>query len=181
MNGYDFILVVERMDESLVALALLLGVPVGDMLVSSSKVSGVTTDEGNDNIKAKKTSYVYSQRYNRCLPMVKTFTPPKLQRYLDSDHFRAQSYGDLILHQAANYSLDMTIDRLGKGRFNAALKEFQYWKQREENECARKVQFPCSSDGTPQWDVSEKNCYLNDMGCGHQCIDDMLESDEEPA
>jgi hypothetical protein len=37
---FDFIGVTERMDESLVALQLLLGLRMGDMLSSSSKVAG---------------------------------------------------------------------------------------------------------------------------------------------
>lgn len=45
LNGYDFIAVVERMDESLVALALLLGVNAGDVLITSSKVSARGDDK----------------------------------------------------------------------------------------------------------------------------------------
>lgn len=42
LQGYGFVLVTERMDESLVAMALLLGIDVGDVLVTASKVAGST-------------------------------------------------------------------------------------------------------------------------------------------
>ncbi|CAB9503849.1 expressed unknown protein [Seminavis robusta] len=170
LNAYDFALVVERMDESLVALALLLGVPVGDVLVSSSKVSAPTGANGSE---AGKT-YVYSKRLKRCLPLVKSHHPPLLQRYLDSDHFRSQSYGDLILHAAANRSLDLTIERLGKEQFEKAMKEYLYWKKRMEQECSSMIHSPCSSDGKLQLSKSKSYCYGHDMGCGHKCIDRML-------
>jgi hypothetical protein len=38
MQKYDFLALTERLDESLVAMQLLLGLPVGDILSTSSKV-----------------------------------------------------------------------------------------------------------------------------------------------
>lgn len=169
LEGYDFVAVVERMEESLVALSLLLGVPVGDVLVTSSKVSG-----GGKNSTTTTAPYVYSQKRQRCLPMVPSVVPPVVQRYFESDLFQSQVYGDSILHAAASRSLDLTIERLGRERFQEALKEYRYWKDKEREECASRVEFPCSSSGQVQLETAEENCYENDFGCGYQCIDEML-------
>jgi hypothetical protein len=42
---FDFIAVTERMDESLVALQLMLGLRMGDILATSSKVAGTFSVE----------------------------------------------------------------------------------------------------------------------------------------
>ena len=157
----------------LVALSLLLGVPVGDVLVSSSKVASPQNQKGTTQ-QEDRLSYVYSVKLDECLPVRETFVPPLLGKYLKSDYFKSQAYGDLILHAAAVKSLDLTIVRLGQERFQTALKEYQRWKERERQYCAARVQFPCSSDGVPQLEVSEKDCYSNDFGCGYPCIDEML-------
>lgn len=175
VDGYDFILVVERMDESLVALALLLNVPVGDVLVTSSKVSAPS---GGTSSQGDRLSYVYSYRMGKCLPMRPAFYPPLLKGYLESDYFKSRAYGDSILHAAASQSLDLTIERLGVKRFQDALKEYRYWKQKEKVECASRVAFPCSSDAVPQLEKAEQNCYNRDLGCGYQCVDEMLASGE---
>ena len=154
------------MDESLVPLSLLLGVALGDVVVTSSKVSAVGGSANQDN----QVAYVYSEKKKRCLPMVPSYIPPVVQHYLESDLFRSQAYGDYLLYAAANLSLDLTIERLGVERFQAALKEYRSWKDKEKTECSSRVEFPCSSSGKVQLAVASKNCYTRDLGCGHQCI-----------
>jgi hypothetical protein len=78
------------------------------------------------------------------------------------------------LFAAANLSLDLTIQRLGEERFQAALKEYRYWKTQERQKCASQVQFPCSRSGEPQHEKSAQNCYTRDLGCGYKCIDELL-------
>ena len=99
-----------------------------------------------------------------------------MQEYLDSDEWRAQNYGDYLLQSVANRSLDLTIERLGRERFNNALAEFYRLRQLEKELCAPFVQFPCSNDGKPQIEVSEKSCLhrYEDIGCGYRCIDRLL-------
>lgn len=187
IQGYDFVAVVERMDESLVALSLLLGVHVSDVLVTSSKVSAAvggnasitsnnsngSTTQLNSQSHNKTPAYVYSQRKRRCLPMIPSYTPALAQEYFDSDVFRAQLYGDYLLYAAANQSLDLTIERLAE-RFQVAMKEYRVWKAREKVECASRVEFPCSMSGKVQLDMAAQNCYTRDIGCGHACLDEML-------
>ena len=43
VQGYDFFMVVERMDESLIVLQLLLGIDIGDVLTLDSKLQGMYT------------------------------------------------------------------------------------------------------------------------------------------
>jgi hypothetical protein len=161
LEGYDFILVVDRLDESLVAMSLLLDIDVGDILVTSSKVGG---------------SFFYDPPRNRCVSLTKSFTSPAVQAYLDSDDWKAQNYGDYLLHAAANRSLDLTIERLGAERFKAALHRYRQLQQLEKQVCADHVQFPCSKEGKPQTKLARRECYQRDFGCGYNCIDDMIES-----
>ena len=165
IQGYDFILVVERMDESLVALALILGLDLGDMLVTSSKVSRSKTEDNR--------LFMYNRDKGRCMPVAKSFIGPKIRAFLDSDEFVSQSYGDFLLHAVANLSLDLTIDRLGKERFGTALQEFRRLKEMEQK-CTPYADFPCSSNGRPQLQKAKESCYKQDLGCGYKCIDDML-------
>ena len=166
INSYDFLMVVERMNESLVAMALIMGIDIGDVLTTSSKVSG--------------SSYHLVVRKNvtdwRCVKIVKSVVSPSVQKYLDSDEWRAQNYGDYLLHAAANKSLDLTIERLGRERFSRALAEFNRLRQLEKEVCAPFVQFPCSNEGLPQREVSEESCFIgtDDVGCGYRCIDELL-------
>ena len=51
----------------------------------------------------------------------KAHTSPVVREYLESDEWQALNYGDFLLYVAANRSLDLTINRLGKNRFNNAL------------------------------------------------------------
>jgi len=159
VNGYDFMLVVDRMDESLVALSLLLDIDVGDVLVTSSKVAG---------------SYFYDPPTHQCVELTKSFVSPAVQAYLDSDDWKAQNYGDYLLHAAASHSLDLTIDRLGRDRFDAAMERYNLLKTKEKEVCAPQVEFPCSKAGKPQPKKARKECYQRDFGCGYKCIDEMV-------
>jgi hypothetical protein len=68
MKKYDFLVVVERMDESLVVLSMLLGVHVGDVLTLDSKVNGMYFYEGK-----------------RCFKIVKSNVSPRVKDYLSLD------------------------------------------------------------------------------------------------
>ena len=161
MAHYDFILVTERMDESLVAMALLMGLDVGDVLGISSKVAA--------------SSFFYNG--NHCKPLTKGFRSQKVQEYFDSPIWRAQNFGDYLLHRLAANALDRTIsEQIGQERFHKALAKYQKLKSLGEKLCAPNAKFPCSSDGKPQLGVSGKSCYIagKDFGCGYRCIDFML-------
>jgi hypothetical protein len=160
IQKYDFLALTERLDESLVAMQLLLDLPVSDILSTSSKVGG-----GYFYVKQKGKS--------RCVPLQKSFRSPAVQAYLESDEWYAQNYGDYLLYAAANHSLDMTIERLGKERFSGALQEYRDALKLVKEECDAKTSFPCSASGRRQPGLSKENCYQGDEGCGYPCIDEL--------
>jgi hypothetical protein len=160
MEGYDFIVVVERMDESLVAMALLTGLELSDVLITNSKVAGKYTlaRTGSDS--------------GTCYQQPKGTISPGVQEYFDSASWRAMNYGDYVLYAAANASLDRTIHvTIGLDRFNLALAEFRRLKARALQACGNELGNGCSSDGQP---VQETACYVRDFGCGYRCIDKIL-------
>jgi len=155
-HQYDFIAVTERMEESVVALQLVLGLRMGDVLsASSAKVGG---------------GYYYQAKKNRCVPIQKTQRSPAVQTYLQSDKWYAVNYGDYILYAAANQSLDLTIDRLGRDRFNHALRQYRNAQRIVAEECEAETFPPCSANGTVQVHLAVSNCYARDAGCGYPCI-----------
>lgn len=168
MDAYDFIIVPERMDESLVAMSFLLKIDVSDVLVTSSKVAG--TSQYHLLHPNKRTYYCLSTRQSYVTPVVASF--------LHSNRWRAMNFGDYILYEAARQSLDRTIhDTIGIVPFQIALQRYRTLKQLEETHCAPNVQFPCSNDGKPQLKVAKENCYLfyYDFGCGYPCIDTIIQ------
>jgi hypothetical protein len=160
IDSYDFIALTERMDESLVVLQLLLGLPVGDILSTSAKVSG---------------GFTYSTKKNlmKCIPIRKTVRSAGVHEYLTSERWYATNYGDYLLYAAANRSLDLTIERIGTERFEAALKGFRHAQKLVTERCDATAHFPCSADGTAQLELSAKSCYQEDEGCGYPCIDEL--------
>ena len=161
INMYDFIIVVERMEESLVTLAMLLGVHVGDIVTLDTKVQGM---------------YAYDSR--RCFKIVKSFVSPRVKEYLSSEFWYAQNYGDYLLHAAANESLDKTIEALGRRKFEAELERFRKLKALANEECSS-LASRCSDDGIPlEREKIAENCYKIDEGCGYHCIDKIVEASE---
>lgn len=165
VERYDMLLLSERMDESLVVMSILMGLQVGDVLVVPSKQSG--------------QNWVYSRVENACYPILKGATPAIVYEYLSSDEWRAANYGDLVLHAAANKSLDLTINAIGRDPFDAAMLEYQRLKKSVLGQCSDRVQYPCSDEGVPQTHLSELDCYSkwHDEGCGYRCVDAILEQD----
>lgn len=162
---YDFVAVTDRMDESLVALALLLGRPVSDVLVTASKVAG------------QRYQFVHLPHNQfACLPTVSSYVTRGVQKFLNSGKWKAANWGDYLLHKAASISLDRTIASFGYRRFGRALSKFRALREFEQEECAPHVQFPCSDAGIPQPNLSRESCYLPffDFGCGYKCIDELV-------
>jgi Galactose-3-O-sulfotransferase len=111
MNQYDFVVIVERLSESLVVLQLLLHLKPTDILYLSAKKSG---------------GYSYNTKPNPgCHKLIKPHISPAVHDYLSSSQWMAQNYEDYLLYKAANASLDRTIAALGRRRFDQALAEYQ--------------------------------------------------------
>lgn len=167
VDTYGFLLVPERMDESLVALALILGIDVGDVLVTASKVAG----SRYHLLHSRKNEF-------QCVPTVKSFVSDAVQTFFASDQWRAMNYGDYLLHEVAQQSLDLTVQQLGRDRFQVALARYRHLRSLEQEQCASSVAFPCSDDGVPQTEIAARNCYLRfyDFGCGYPCIDALADN-----
>ena len=163
LQDYDFILVAERMDESLVALSMVMGIEVGDVLVNDAKV-------------AAGSGYAYFNDANgeRCMTMERSFRSNRVKQFLESDEWKARSYGDYLLHTAAIQSLELTIERLGRAPFETHLAEYRRLKKKSLEVCANATSLHCSAEGKPQTHLSKENCYGDDSGCGYPCIDEMF-------
>ena len=160
MNDYDFLILAERYDESIVAMQLLLGLETTDILYLSSKVSG--------------NSYHFNN--NKCWFSKKGFVSDKIRKYFQSDEWVAKSYGDYLLIEAISQSLDMTINAFNtehNNMFQEAFDKFITMKAEANKQCAAAAYFPCSSEGKPQPELAKTSCYAKDWGCGYPCIDNL--------
>jgi hypothetical protein len=155
LEQYDFLLVVERLHESLVVLQLLLDLDPSDILyVSGSKESG---------------SWIADNK--KCHKLIPKTISPAVKAFLESPKWLARNYGDYLLYHAANQSLDATIEKLGRARFNEELKTYQSLLAKAQKTCASEVMFPCSPEGQMQKEKSAQSCYEADWGCGYHCLD----------
>lgn len=171
LQEYDFILVAERMDESVVALAMVLGLPLADVLVMDAK-----QNLGQEYLYFTQHDRKSTRKLKTCRLSIKAFRSPAVQSHLESTEWYAKNYGDYLLHAAALSSLDLTIERLGRQRFHSMLQQYQRLKLKSRQLCSNETLGPCSSTGQVQQELSEKNCYWDDSGCGYACIDRMLAS-----
>lgn len=148
LQFYHFIAIAERMDESLVAMKMLFGLHHDDLIVLPSKV-------GYDSHTCRRVEQI---------PITK-----ELKEFLQTN-FTVDNI-DYLLYNAANLSLDRTIKRLGRERFQVELKEHQRLQALAERECTLQ-ELPCSKNGT-----ARKECYADDSGCGYPCVDRVLHAD----
>ena len=154
---YDFIAVTERMDESLVALKMLWGLQTGDIIVSAAK--------------AGQYSYNWNPK-GTCFKIPRTIKREAVLDYISTDFHRAN--GDFMLHSVMNRSLDLTIDQLGREKFNMELEKYHKLKALTTQLCQNNATFPCSKTG--EWQSGfEESCYEYDVGCGYRCIDSVLD------
>lgn len=160
MDDYDFVILNERLDESLVVMAILLDLSLGDILYLPSKVSG----------GFYKTSH-------GCTKMTKSFVTPAVSKYLSSKEWHQEIYGDVLLHSIINKSLDLTIEMIGKEKFEQQYNEYKRLKNLADELCSPTAIFPCSANGVNQVKQSRENCYNKDWGCGYPCLDQLVHNE----
>jgi hypothetical protein len=97
-----------------------------------------------------------------------------VKAFFESDEWLASNYADYVLWHAVNSSLDLTIERLGRSRFNSKLQKFLYLKELVIRECNERLGQGCSDSGEPL--EHQEPCYERDFGCGFSCIDEQLSS-----
>jgi len=159
MNNYHFIFLNERLDEGLVILKFLLNLRTSDLLYLSSKVSG---------------GYYAWPRTTKCIKLTKGSISPEVANHVYSDEWYLENYGDYLLYSVANKSMELTIDAIGRERFNETYHNFISFRKLVETKCAPETIFPCSADGVFRKEESDKNCYWNDIGCGWPCFEQFV-------
>ena len=155
LNDYDFIAVTDRLDESIVALQLLLGLTTGDVLFLNAKNHG-GYDDGAEEFG--------------CVFIFPSFVSPGMRDYFkNSPTWKNRSRSDTLLYLAANRSLDLTIAKtIGMETFQVALRRFRHAQQVVRDRCLYNATFPCSRTGVKQ---NITDCLDADFGCGTPCID----------
>jgi len=156
LSDYDFMIIVERYDECIVLMQLLLGLETSDVMYLSAKQSGG-----------------YYDHKGTCKKITKSVISPGVSEFLSSKDWYARNYADYLLIEAASQSIDLTIDAIGRKQFEEAFETFQDLKKRARKECEDKVVFPCNSKGRLQEKEAAVNCYTKDEGCGYPCLDAM--------
>lgn len=154
-NEYNFIGITERMDESAVAIMMLLNLKIGDILYLSSKKHGGYDDGGGMGCKLIQPS----------------FMTPTIQEFFNSHEWNELVKYDLMLYKAAYKSLDLTIESLGKEKFNENLKKFKEALKYAEEKCLESTIFPCDHGYFHQHNATD--CLWNDSGCGTTCLDEV--------
>ena len=153
LEEYDLILLTERMDESLVALQLILNLTASDLLYvhGGSKLTG-------NYVSVRRTCHLLRKVHNKTRAD---------EYFTTSKTWMRKNWGDYLLYHSANALLDATIESLGRKRFQTALDEHRDTLQRAQDLCDSKTIFPCSSNGTY---VGDADCYAKDWGCGYKCL-----------
>jgi hypothetical protein len=154
MKEYDFIGVTERMDESAVLIMMLLDLPMSDILFLSAKGHG-----GYDGGSNGRCTYIWP-----------SFVSDGMQSYFESDEWKERVNIDLAIYQAVNRSMDLTIERLGRVRFENNLQKFQHAQQVAIDKCLATTKFPCNSAGEFKY---QTDCLWKDSGCGSDCLDEV--------
>ena len=72
-----------------------------------------------------------------------------------------------------NRSLDMTIEMLGVEVVERQVQRLHELRAIAEEHCNDVAIFPCTDLG-PKNPESAKSCYFSDIGCGHECIQNIL-------
>ena len=169
MKRYDFIGLVERMDESLAVMKLLWNLTIADLIVLSAKQSGSYDDGRYQNRCVRITKP--NEYFSRGPKEKKLFN--RIQDYVQKG-FRHNNL-DYPLYSEINARLDVTIQMLGRDKVERTIQDIRYLRRKAETECRNEAVFPCSSNGTNQWELSAKNCYWYDSGCGYQCVDRVVD------
>jgi hypothetical protein len=154
---YHFVGLSDRMDETLVALKFILHVDLRDIVVLSSKRNGGLDDGRHENT---------------CFEIQPANVTPRMKTYLEEE-FPVNNH-DFFLYAVANRSLDLTIDAIGRDKFQHDLELFRTMSRYAEEQCLDKAIFPCVAAGKPPLPEASHSCYFGDIGCGHACVKEVL-------
>lgn len=157
LQEYNFIGVVERFDESLVALSFLLGLSLGDIMYA----------------KTQKHAGSYEIFYGpaRCIKLVEKNLSSEWEEFLQSNEWKAQIAGDELLYTSVNESLDKTIDEvIGRDAFEKRMKTFEDLMEYSNvhRGCGDEKYLECSSTGKRTHVPCHAKSHLD---CQYDCMD----------
>ena len=156
IDGYDFIGITERMDESLVVFKMLLGLDLEDILYVRERSHG---------------SFSNGPPVTRpCIYVWPSFLTKGMKAFFASEKWMNHMKGDYMLFEAAKKSLDLTIDRLGRAKVEKEVKRFKAALKIAEEICAPRAISMCRDDG---FRVNQTTCYIWGEGCSHDCLDEI--------
>ena len=148
-NNYNFLGIVERMEESLAVMVLLWGLNPSDVIVLS---------------KEKQCGEV-----SRISP---AFEMSGIEHYFQKQH--SIENVDYLVYHAANHSLTKTIESLGKENVDSMIEEIRALQQLAESSCSQKTNFGCSNFADGLGQGMESGCYYTNAGCAHRCVSESL-------
>ncbi|KAI2498988.1 sulfotransferase family [Fragilaria crotonensis] len=157
LEDYDLVGIMERMDESLVALQMLLNLTTKEILYTRARSGG---------------SFSNSLPPHPCIYILPIFTSPGMKEFLASDEWKEHIAADVEFLKAAHKSLDRTIKALGREEFNRKLSIFQNALKLAAINCAGRVRTMCTAGGEVVRPVNT-TCYVWGEGCDHDCIDEL--------
>jgi hypothetical protein len=156
LTDYDFLAVTERLDESLVALQMLLNLTTREILYTRARSSG---------------TFSYGGPKRPCLYMQPSFVTPGMRDFFASVEWQKAIAGDQLLYEAANESLDRTIASLGSHSFARKLQVYRAVLVKAQVHCQGRVHTLCTEGGVHQTNTS---CYIWGEGCDHECLGDLV-------
>lgn len=108
-----------------------------------------------------------------CYLIQKSVISPSVKEYIESKEWKQFVFWDEILHKAANISLDLTIEKLGREVFQRQLDLFRRAQAALAETCSQQVVFPCNSAGE-RIPPERTDCIYGDNGCGFDCMDEFF-------
>lgn len=177
--SYDFLMVTDRLVESLVVLSLLTNLPLTSLVTLSSKQSGSWYLAVKKNNKIANANTLQKDQL-KCIPLTPPVDTLGVKTFFASDDWKIRHQVDRLLYAVANQSLDATIATWQPDLFEKQYRTFLELQQRVQRACGgggRKnanssySYAPCSADGQVQLERSQQHCYARDFGCGYPCID----------
>lgn len=157
LNDYNFIAVLERLDESLVVLQMLLGLTTKDILYTRARSSGTFSN---------------GWKGRPCFFISHSFLTDGMKDFFVSEEWEKTIQHDLMLYEAANASLDRTIDALGRKEFKSKLLAFQQGLTVAAENCRGRVIGICSESGE-EIPRPNRTCYVWSEGCDHECLNEI--------
>ena len=159
LDNYNLIMVMERLDESLVVLRMLLHLDLYDILFIKARGSGSFSNGFPDR---------------PCVYILPSFVTPGMEAYFESDKWKDRIRADNMLFQAAYKSLDRTIDALGRDKVEQEVALLRETRLKAEEFCKGKVRTMCS-DGGEVIKPRNTTCYIWGEGCDNECLNDFKE------